>query len=165
MDTDVEFIKPLDVCMLNDAAFTGFEDNLVSAGIMGTEPNGAWVNDLLAFYNNRSFYLPDGNLNINPITETITKIMEEKRGLINNNQLQRIAGYCTVYPSDYFYPKSWITLKTNITANTFCIHHFAASWLHKEPNIMGKMANLLFGKATAAMLSHKYRKLRAKLGA
>ncbi|RZK52634.1 MAG: glycosyl transferase, partial [Pedobacter sp.] len=162
MDTDIEFIKPLEDGMLDDVAFTGFEDRLVSAGIMGSEKNGAWINDLLEYYNGISFYLPDGELNINPITETITKIMKEKKQLINDNTLQRLPNYCTIYPSDYFYPKSWMTLKTTITPNTLCIHHFAASWLHKEPNLMGKLANLVFGKRVANSLSKKYRDIKSK---
>ncbi|RZJ16706.1 MAG: glycosyl transferase, partial [Acinetobacter sp.] len=162
MDTDIEFIKPLEDGMLDDVAFTGFEDRLVSAGIMGSEKNGAWINDLLEYYNGISFYLPDGELNINPITETITKIMKQKKHLMNDNTLQRLPNYCTIYPSDYFYPKSWMTLKTTITPNTFCIHHFAASWLHKEANLMGKLANLIFGKRVANSLSKKYRDIKSK---
>lgn len=162
MDTDVEFIKPLAPEMLNDVAFTGFEDKLVSAGIMGSVRDGQWVSDLLSFYDGKSFYLADGGLNINPITETITAIMKEKKSLINDNTLQNIPNYCTIYPSDYFYPKSWITLKTTITANTYCIHHFAASWLHNEYSFMGKVANLLLGKRIANLLSKKYRDIKAK---
>ena len=157
LDTDVEFIRPLSDEMLQDIAFTGFEDNLVSAGIMGSVKDGKWINDLLAYYDDKSFYLADGSLNINPITETITKIMKDKQGLINDNTLQKIENYCTIYPSDYFYPKSWVTLKTTITPNTYCIHHFAASWLHKKPNLMGKLANLILGKRAASYLSKKYR--------
>lgn len=162
LDTDIEFIKPLSEEMLKDAAFTGFEDKLVSAGIIGSVQNGEWISDLLAYYKDKSFYLADGGLNINPITEIINQIMIEKKGLINNNTLQKIENYCTIYPNEYFYPKSWKTLKTHITPQTYCIHHFAGSWIDHNHTLLGKLANLFLSKQTAANLSKSYRKLIGK---
>jgi mannosyltransferase OCH1-like enzyme len=161
LDTDVEFIKPLAEAILANEAFTGFEDNaLLSSAIMGSEKNGKWINDLLAHYNDRSFYLQDGSLDVNPNTEIITAFMKQHKGLQINNSFQQIAQYCSIYPSDYFCPKSWKTLKINSTANTYCIHHFAGSWLHKEYSLMGKLANLILGKRAANFLAGKYRKLK-----
>lgn len=162
LDTDVEFLKPITVTMLHQVAFTGFEDNLLlSSAIMGSEKDGQWMNDLLAYYNNRSFYLPDGKLDTNPNTEIITAFMKANKGIKIDNTFQQITDYCTIYPSDYFCPKSWKTLKVNITPNTYCIHHFAGSWLHEENySLLGKLANLLLGKRIAASLAASYRKLK-----
>lgn len=162
LDTDVEFLKPLDSTMLNNIAFTGFEDNLLlSSAIMGSTANGQWMNDLLAHYNGRSFYLSNGALDINPNTEIITAFMKSNKGVAINNTLQQLENYCTIYPSDYFCPKSWKTLKITITPNTYCIHHFAGSWVHSDDfSFMGKLANKLLGKRLAAALSEKYRKLK-----
>jgi mannosyltransferase OCH1-like enzyme len=158
MDTDVEFLKPLDKDILAKKAFTGFEDNLLlSSAIMGSEKNGAWINDLLPHYENRSFYLDDGNLDVNPNTEIITAFMRDKRAIKIDNTFQEIEDYCTIYPSDYFCPKSWKTLKIKQTNNTYCIHHFAGSWLHTKQSLVGKLANFLLGKRIANAWAEKYR--------
>lgn len=164
VDTDVEFLRTLDISILQNKAFTGFEDNLLlSSAIMGSEKDGQWITDLLSHYKNRSFYLEGGKLDVNPNTEIITAFMKEKKGVLINNSFQKIEDYCTIYPSDYFCPKSWKTLKINLTNNTYCIHHFAGSWLHdKEYSLMGKIANTLLGKRIADYLSGKYRKIKSK---
>jgi mannosyltransferase OCH1-like enzyme len=162
LDTDVEFIKPFPDGFLDDTAFTAFEDLLVSAGIIGSVKGGQWVSDLLANYENRSFYKPGGGIDLNPITEMITSFLKAEKGVLANNTYQKIEGYCTIYPSEYFYPKSWRTLKMNITPNTYCIHHFAGSWIEHNYSLLGKVANFILGKRTAEHWSKKYRQLKAK---
>jgi len=161
LDTDVEFLKPFDEEILQNKAFTGFEDNLLlSSAIMGSEPNGKWINDLLPHYVERSFYLKDGSLDTNPNTEIITAFMRDQKGVPINNTFQKIEDYCTIYPSEYFCPKSWKTLKIKTTPNTYCIHHFAGSWIHNSKrSFLGKMANLLLGKRGANYWAAKYRKI------
>ena len=161
LDTDVEFLKPLPDSMLDTVAFTGFEDNhLISTAIMATKKNGKWISDILEHYKDRSFYLPDGSFDINPNTEIITALMVKNNGLKINNSYQVIEDYCTIYPSEYFSPKSWKTLKTKITENTYCNHHFTATWLQEEYSLMGKIANKLLGKRIANALSGWVRKVR-----
>ena len=160
LDTDVEFLKPLSPEMLGDKAFTGFEDNLLmSSAIMGSEPNGKWINDLLAYYGERSFYLPNGKLDVNPNTEIITAFMRDQKKVRIDNTYQKLENYCTIYPSNYFCPKSWKTLQIKLTPETYCIHHFAGSWLHgDEMSWIGKWTNKILGKRVAAFLAAKYRK-------
>jgi len=164
LDTDVEFLKPLDEAMLNHVAFTGFEDNLLlSSAIMGSVPDSRWINDLLAYYDKRSFYLANGKPDTMPNTENITAFMKVGEGLQLNNSFQQIEGYCVVYPSEFFSPKSWKTLKIKITSNTCCIHHFAASWLaESDYSLMGKLSNQLLGKKVSDFLAKIYRKLRGR---
>lgn len=162
LDTDVEFIKPLPDKFLDDIAFTAFEDQLVSAGVIGSVKNGEWISSLLSFYNDKSFYKSDGSLDVNPITEMITNFLAKEKGVLPNNTYQKVEGYCTIYPSEYFYPKSWKTLKMNITPNTYCIHHFAGSWIDRNYTLLGKIANWLLGKRTAERWSEKYRKIKSR---
>ena len=162
LDTDVEFIKPLPDQFLDDIAFTAFEDQLVSAGVIGSVKNGEWISSLLSFYNDKSFYKSDGSLDVNPITEMITSFLAKEKGVLPNNTYQKVEGYCTIYPSEYFYPKSWKTLKMNITPNTYCIHHFAGSWIDRNYTLLGKIANWLLGKRTAERWSEKYRKIKPR---
>lgn len=161
LDIDSEFLRPLPDSMLDTVAFTGFEDNLlISTAIMASEKNGQWISDILDYYRDRSFYLQDGSLDLNPNTEIITEMMVKHKGLVLNNSYQVLDNYCTIYPNDYFSPKSWKTLKTKFTENTYMNHHFTATWLVKEHSFLGKIANKLLGRRFANALSAFYNKLK-----
>ncbi len=126
MDTDVEVIKPLD-SILNYHAISGFEDeHSIPTGLMGAEPNFPLFQEFLQQYNDIPFVLAnktyDMTTNVVRITNTCMKY-----GLRRDNTLQTIQGF-TVFPKDYFCPKSYVTRKLNITSNTLTIHHFAGSW-------------------------------------
>lgn len=162
LDTDVEFIKAMPDEFLNDVAFTAFEDQLVSAGVIGSVKNGEWISNLLSFYLDKSFYNADGSIDLNPITEMITAHLVKEKGVKVNNVYQKVTGYCTIYPSEYFYPKSWKTLQMKITENTYCIHHFAGSWIDHHYTLLGKIANLVLGKRIAENWSRRYRKLTGR---
>ena len=128
MDTDVEVLKPLDN-LLNQTAFSGFEnDDFVPTGIMASVKNGDWVSELIDYYNNKPFVDQAGNLDTTTNTYIITQMMREK-GFVMNNTYQEIKDYVAFYPSDFFCPKSYITGEINLSQNTYCIHHFAKSWI------------------------------------
>lgn len=128
MDTDVEVLKSLDV-FLKHNAFSGFEnDDFVPTGIMASEADGKWVTELLSYYNERSFIKPENTFDTVSNTFIITKMMVEK-GFIMNNSFQEKDNYVSFYPNEYFCPKSYKTGKIELTKNSFCIHHFAKSWI------------------------------------
>ncbi len=147
MDTDVEVLKPLDP-FLHHAAFSGFEnDDFVPTGIMAGEKNSQWATDLLHYYDNRSFVKANGELDIQSNTYIISEMMKEK-GFVMNNKFQEIQGYVTFYPNDYFCPKSYVTGSIDLTQNSYCIHHFAKSWIplkYKWRNIIKLKLIKLFG--------------------
>lgn len=131
MDTDVEVLKPLDD-FLHLTAFSGFEnDDFVPTGIMASEKGGQWVKELLQYYDNKPFVNADGTLETTSNTYIITQMMLAK-GFVMNNKFQEISGYVTFYPNDYFCPKSYKTGSIDLTENSFCIHHFAKSWIPKR---------------------------------
>lgn len=128
MDTDVEVLKTLDVFLTHNA-FSGFEsDGNVPTGMMASEKNSIWAKDLLDGYIGRKFIMPDGSLDMTTNTTVITNYMVSK-GLILNNKFQDFPGLATMYPSDYFCPKDHRTGVIKLTKNSYCIHHFAGSWL------------------------------------
>lgn len=147
MDTDVEVLKPLDD-LLHHTAFSGFEnDDFVPTGIMASEKEGNWVNELLQYYDNNPFLNPDLSLKLTSNTFIITKMMVEK-GFVMNNTLQQIDEYVTFYPNDYFCPKSYKTGNIDLTKNSYCIHHFAKSWIpiqNKWRNVLKLKAMKVFG--------------------
>ncbi|MDF2514759.1 MAG: glycosyl transferase [Sphingobacterium sp.] len=162
MDSDVEILRPLDEVLLQHTAFSGFENNLrLPTGLMGSVQGGKWVQDLLGYYKGKSFYGDDGKPDMTPNTIIISNFMKEKKGFKLNDTFQETADYCTIYPSDYFCPKSWETLKIKITANTYCIHHFAGSWL---PNPMlnwrYKAVQFFLGKRNTKLVFDYYQGLK-----
>lgn len=132
MDTDVEVLKPFDR-FLHHTAFSGFEsDGNVPTGMMAAEKGSQWAKELLDDYNSREFIRPDGSLDMTTNTTVITNYMVNK-GLILNNKYQDFPSLVTMYPSEFFCPKDHGTGQIHLTDNSYCIHHFAGSWLsHKS---------------------------------
>ncbi len=147
MDTDVEVLKPLDD-LLGHNAFSGFEnDDFVPTGIMASEKGSRWATELLDYYNEKPFVNSDGTLETTSNTYIITQMMKEK-GFVMNNTFQEIEGYVTFYPNDYFCPKSYKTGAIELTENSYCIHHFAKSWIPKDKrwrNILKMKMMNIFG--------------------
>lgn len=146
MDTDVEVLKSLD-SFLHHTAFSGFEnDDFVPTGIMASENEGEWVQELLEYYHNKPFVNTDGSLETISNTFIITKMMKRK-GFKMNNRFQEIKEYVAFYPNEYFCPKSYKTGSIDLTENSYCIHHFAKSWIpfkRKWRNILKmKVMNIL----------------------
>lgn len=127
MDTDVEVLKNID-SFLDLPAFSGFEDNVhIPTGIMAAEKGSIWAKWQLEYYSDRHFLLPDGTLDLTTNVDIIGGLMEEK-GFILKNGLYNFQNIITIFPKDYFCPKSHTTGKIELTENTYTIHHFAGSW-------------------------------------
>lgn len=142
MDTDVEVLKSLD-CFLNLPAFSGFEDDThIPTGIMASEKGGKWVKWQLEYYNNRHFLLPDGTPDVKTNVAIIGKSMLDK-GFAMNNSLQNFQNIITIFPKDFFCPKSYIDGKIYVTDNTYVIHHFAGSWQTKSFKFKRKIYHLV----------------------
>lgn len=156
MDTDVEVLKSLDP-YLSHHAFSGFENETrVLTGIMASEKGGQWVKDNLDYYKNRHFVCKDGSLDLTTNVETITSIMLQ-HGLVLNNKYQNIPDYFTIYPNDYFCPKSLEDGKIYLTNNSTTIHHFAGSWLTPYEKFKERMAKVMGSKLRTIILSIKHR--------
>lgn len=131
MDTDVEILKSIDE-FLKLPAFSGFETgDQIPTGIMASEKELPWIDELLKYYDKRPFVRWNGRLNKTPNTIIISKMLK-KRGVVLNNCYQVYKDQLHLFPKDYFCPKSYKTLEIELTENTYCIHHFAGSWTKKS---------------------------------
>ena len=153
MDTDVEVLKPLDRFLpLN--AFSGFEsNNYVPTGIMGCEKNFPLFKELLDRYEERSFVRSDGSLDTTTNTVEITNTCLSK-GLLLNGKKQTIEGF-TLFESDYFCPKSYMTGEIKLTDNSYTIHHFSGTWHTKtEDKLYGliKRVNKKYGEKKGQLI-------------
>lgn len=131
MDTDVEMLRPLGDLM-NLPAFTGYEASLANApvtGLMASAPHGEWVTEQLAYYQGRHFVQSDGTLDLTTNTVTIARIMQEN-GFVIDGKYGVYKGDMHVFPVDYFCPLT-STRVLKLTKNTYCIHHFAGSWIEQ----------------------------------
>ena len=128
MDTDVEVLRSIDR-FLSEVAFTGYESSgSALTGIMASEKHGKWVGDLLKDYDGRHIVTYDGQLDLTPNTVHADKVMKA-HGMRLDKTDENVPAYVHLYPSEYFCPKTFDTDMIEITKNTYCIHHFAGSWL------------------------------------
>ncbi len=157
MDTDVEVLKPLDV-FLKYEAVSGFEsETQIQTGLMACREGHPLFKELLDEYDGLHFIKPDGNFdyttNVVRITNTCMKY-----GFVQNNQLQTVAGF-TLFPKDYFCPKSYVDGKIHLTENTVTIHHFAGSWIPKSVILKAKIYKFISKNSfTSRLYNYTYRK-------
>lgn len=127
MDTDVEVLRSID-WLLDLPGFTGFEsDKDVPTGIIACEKNNVWAKEQLQWYEGKHFLNPDGMPDLRSNVDIISGNMASN-GFILRNSYQVYMDCMHIFPKDYFCPKSRTGIM-KITPNTYCIHHFAASWL------------------------------------
>jgi mannosyltransferase OCH1-like enzyme len=123
LDMDIEVIKPFDELLGNSImiAFENDKRRTVEAGCFGAEQGSLYIKQCLDHYENRSFVRSDGYHDILPLPQ----IMKQKL---------RELSQCDIvfYTSDYFTANTSDSKIINITNNTYCIHHFAGSWLSER---------------------------------
>ena len=77
-------------------------------------------------YQSEQFVKEDGSLNLKTVCERVSFIFA-KYGFVEKDILQNVAE-TTIYPSEFFCPKSQKTFELNITNKTYTIHHYDGSW-------------------------------------
>ena len=129
LDSDIEVFKSFDP-LLSNHAFTGFESNdRIAAWIFGSEKGNSVIGELLDYYKDRSFILPNGDLDLTPNPVPLTQILI-KHGMTRNNEYQILCdGNFTIYPMTYFCPKRPYEKTECFTENTYAMHLFSGAWL------------------------------------
>lgn len=141
MDTDVEVIQPLERFLTHEA-FSGFEDEtFLQSGTMGAVKEHPWIEELLGYYNNKSFILPGGGYDTTTNTAVISQICKA-HGLQLNGQYQVLQNGVTFYPRCYFSPYDYINGGIYRTDESYTIHHFAQSWLPASVRLRGQMKRI-----------------------
>lgn len=132
IDADMECIK--DFTPLLNSPFLGYEiENRISNGVMGFPPNHDFISHLIQYY--------DDNIGVYKAMPRVTT------EIINNNNYSDII----IYDEDYFYPynpyrKNSIPqlLYSDITSNTYAIHHWGKSWKISKLNSIKNSLKKLF---------------------
>ncbi len=150
-DTDVEVLKPMD-SIIAKGSFMGCEAGPATSVPVSSSDIGAEVasglglganaglglganaglglyKEILNYYESQHFLLEDGSINQENVVERVTGILRQ-HGFKGDGTIEKIEGV-TIYPPEYFCPFNFYTGVTNITDNTYTIHHYTASWFTK----------------------------------
>ena len=161
MDTDVEVLKPLDTFLKYDAV-SGFESKTqILTGLMACREGHSLFKELLNEYEGIPFKQPDGSLDFSTNVVRITNTCL-KYGLVPNNLFQTVNGF-TLFPKEYFCPKSYDDGKIYLTENTVTIHHFAGSWLTPKQKITERAVRVI-GNDNFAVIVRLKKKLFSFFG-
>lgn len=154
LDTDVEVLKSLDP-IIDKGPFLALEhDNYdsIAPGLgMASLPNNVLLEKMLKDYKNRHFKKDNGFYDETPVGVRMTEEFLLKDGLKKVSGIQKIDGFW-IYPKEYFCPLDFQTGETNITENTYAIHHYASSWWDEKDKKYWKIAQKLtpmFGASKA----------------
>lgn len=133
MDVDFLVHRSFDGLMEQYAAFAGYEGSKrqpVMQGVIASAPYGAWVRDMLATYNDRSFIKPDGSLDLTPNTTFFSDRLEAQ-GFVPDGVEKDIyvdgTFFLHVLPVWAFCPG--LTTGEDVrTPETYCEHMGLRSW-------------------------------------
>lgn len=157
-DADVELIRPVDD-IVQKGPFLGMESpGMVNAGLgMGAEAGMPVYQEIIQRFHERTFETQGDRFYQQTVVSFVSDILR-KYGLNDKDEIQRISGI-TIYPSEYFNPKDYVTGEVNRTENTRTIHHFTASWLTPRE----KRWYVFEGKIGKKFGKEKIQKLRRSL--
>ena len=130
LDTDVEVLKPLDD-LLGNAAFAGYMKNefFMNPGlIMGAEPGSHVMDEVARVYESMEFEERQGRNSMPTSPRVLSDYLESRYGLKRDGSYQELEGF-TAYPASYFDPIDSHTGETNVTDETYSIHHYSGTWL------------------------------------
>ena len=149
MDTDVEVLQPLDLFLCLQS-FSGFEaKERLMTGLMASCRQQPFFEKLLHDYDDRTFLKPGGFPDLTTNVTAVTKACVDA-GLVLNNTEQTVEGL-TLFPSEYFCPKDWLTKEIHLTENSYAIHHFDGSWTDGGTRFKHKVMRALGPNGVKAM--------------
>lgn len=144
LDTDVETIKSFDP-LLHLPYFIGQEvkEDRVEIAAFGAEKGCGWIKHCLDYYTNRNFIKNDGTLDLKVMPDIIHEIISKHYKQQNISSIQSFVNNNHIFnqfPNDWFCAnvyknKEDLKISYNISEDTFCVHHFANSWLPPKNRI------------------------------
>lgn len=165
-DTDVELIKPIsDILkagpfmscefdpMSKEESKLPYDISIRVAPGLGCafEKHNNIINEMKMEYENLS-HNNSGTTIVNVATKTLTN-----HGLLNKKGIQKVDNI-TIYPKEYFNPKSLYNRKIDITKNTRSIHYYSMSWIKPWKRLLNKTliyARNIFGDNFIARIGSK----------
>lgn len=140
MDTDVELVRNLDN-LLYQEAFSSVEKWQVInfGGCSGAVAEHSALKPFLRAWEQRKFIRDDGTFDILSSGYVDTRVALDN-GYVLNGKNQTIMGM-NIYTYDYFHPYDYVSGKTQMTDDTYAIHHFNGGWLDEHTRLARKKKN------------------------
>lgn len=159
-DTDVEVIKPMND-ILEKGAFMGLESlgNIASGLGVGAEGGETILLEILGSYRKSSFVDESGLQDPTTVVKRVSDIFR-KHGYVDSKEVQMVEKF-TIYPTEYFCPKSIATGLIQITRNTYTIHHYDGSWINNERKELRKVRDFIFSKYGVNFFSKRLLNMKA----
>lgn len=144
-DTDMEVIKNFSNLLKDRGAVLGTEDEgkTIGTGFMAFVPHHEICLKMLEYYKNADFREQSSTLSN---TQILARLIWENYGIEPLEKIQEFND-TVIYPSRYFTAYNAMTRKPEITEDTCCVHHFAASWhspVRKFKDALKRYLYLLF---------------------
>lgn len=134
MDTDVEVLKSF-TPLLESRCVLGMEEKeYVATSFMAFEKEHPLVEEFLKLYENISFLDKNGQINTGTNVAKLTNMLV-KKGFAQEDHYQELDDGIKIYPKEFFSPYDYINCYYNITENSYCVHHFAVTWMSKKEQV------------------------------
>lgn len=158
MDTDVEVLKSFSP-LLDARCILGMEEKeYVATSFMAFEKGHSLVKQFLNLYENLSFYDEKGQIITGTNVAKLTNMLVEK-GFKQINDYQELEDGIKIYPKEFFSPYDYINCYYNMTENSYCVHHFAVSWMSKKEQVKKQIKR----KVVKILGPDKMNKIREKI--
>lgn len=127
LDTDVEVRKSLSP-FLNEDFFIGSEKHgrfeSIGTAVIGAAPQNQIIKNMLEVYDDLDFIRPNRIPDLTPNTVRLVPVLQ-KFGVKN---VYSNGGIIEINPTSHIYPDGYFCVDT---PDSFCVHHFQASWLNE----------------------------------
>jgi len=154
LDIDVEVFKPLDDLLQYDA-FAGFEGSKrhpMGTCVLASKAHGAWVSEMLGYYQNRHFAKAEGNLDLTTNVQFLSAKMQEN-GFMQDGKEQDYKDL-HIFPVEYFSPRQ-TTGEYFRTGNTYCDHLGLNSWSEGKSGWKRKVGKVVGVKSMTQLIKFK----------
>lgn len=143
MDTDVELIQSLDNWLYQEAFSSVEKWQVVNfGGCSGAVAGHPSLEPFLRAWEQRRLIRDDGTYD-NLSSGCVDTRVALDNGYVLNGQNQTVMGM-NLYTYDYFHPYDYMSGKTELTDDTYAIHHFNGGWLDGQMKAADKQTRMHF---------------------
>lgn len=151
MDTDVELVRNLDNLLYQEAFCSVEKWQVINfGGCSGAVRGHPALQLFLRAWEGREFIREDGTQDILSSGYVDTRVALDN-GYVLNGRNQNVMGM-NIYTYDYFHPYDYMSGKTEITDDTYAIHHFNGSWLDAQTQVADRQTRQQFESLYKRML-------------
>ena len=111
--------------------------------MIGAQVHSVLLRELLELYEGRRFIDKNGTMDQTPNSLYIYSFLNKRFGYMKSSLKKTEYDGCVIYPSEYFSPINYNTMRCNITDNTYAIHYYNGTWKGKKERTKGKVLAII----------------------